>query len=149
MTQPELDGYLRAQSDVLPALSRTVSDAAAIFYSSAGKAKALACLVKEIVENPQQQALAEDIKSRYFILTDRFWSQEETLECGRGFVDIDDAECSEDDVGITCTALRSFRKAHKAMLTSRKNLTLLSQEAHERGHAAAAEAISDLLKAAQ
>lgn len=149
MTQSELEGYLKAQSDVLPALSSSMIDATAIFYSSAGKTKALACLVKEIVENPQQQALAEDIKSRYFILTDRFWSEAEAQECGRGFVEIDDAECSEDDVGITCTALRSFRKVHKAMLTSRRNLTLLSQEVRERGNAAAAQAISDLLKAAR
>ena len=149
MTQPELDGYLRAQSDLLPALSSTVLDSAAIFYSSAGKTKALACLVKEIVENPKQRALAEDIKRRYFILTDRFWSEAEVQECSRGFIEIDNAYCSEDDVAITCTAWRSFRKAHKGMLTSRKNLTLLSQEVRERGHAAVAQAISDLVKAAQ
>jgi len=149
MTQPELDGYLRAQSDVLPALSSSMIDSAAIFYSNAGKQKALACLVKEIVENPQHQELADDLKNRYFILTDRFWSEAETQECARGFVEIDNAECADNDVGITCTALRSFRSVRNALLTTRKNLTLLSQEARERGNAAAAEAVSNLLKAAR
>ena len=149
LTQPELDGYLKAQSDVLPALGSSMIDSAAIFYSNAGKQKALACLVKEIVENPQQQALAEDLKNRYFILTDRFWSEAEAQECARGFVEIDNAECADNDVGITCTALSSFRKLRNAMLTTRKNLTLLSEEARNRGNAAAAEAVNDLLRAAR
>lgn len=149
MTQPELDGYLKAQSDVLPALSSSMIDSAAIFYSNAGKQKALACLVKEIVDNPQQQELADDLKNRYFILTDRFWSEAEAQECARGFVEIDNAECADNDVGITCTALRSFRNIRGALLTTRKNLTLLSQEARERGNTAAAEAVGDLLKAAR
>ncbi len=146
MTQAEMDGYLKAQSDVLPALSSTLLDSAAIYYSHAGKQRALACLVKSIVDDPNQKELAEDLKSRYFILTDRFWSEEEAKQCAQGFVDLNDAECEQNDTSITCTALKSFQTVRAAMYTTRMNLTLLSQEAHERGNKAATDALNGLLK---
>lgn len=149
MTQPEMDGYLKAQADVLPALQTTLLDTAAIFYSHAGKQKALACLVKDIVNDPNQKELAEDLKNRYYTLTDRFWSESEASQCAQDFVEIDDAECSQDDISITCTALKSFRTVQAAMRTARKNLTLLSDEAHRRGSTASADAIKGLLDAAR
>jgi hypothetical protein len=149
MTQPEMDGYLRAQADIIPALQTTLLDTAAIFYSSAGKQRALACLVKEIVEDPKQKELAEDLKSRYYILTDRFWSESEANQCAHDFVEIDDAECADNDISMTCTALRSFRTVQAAMRTTRKNLMLLSEEAHKRGSKASADAVQGLLDAAR
>lgn len=147
MTQLEMDGYVRAQTDVLPAISSTMIDAASIYYSAAGKQRALACLVKSVIDDPTQKELAEELKDRYFVLADKFWTEDEAKECDRGFVEIDDAQCNDTDTTIRCTALKSFRAARSAFITSRRNLTLLSQEARERGNKAASEAVQDLLSA--
>ncbi|NBW81379.1 hypothetical protein EBR21_06460 [bacterium] len=147
MTQGEFNGFLQAQHDLLPALKTTFLDTGAIYYSAAGKRHALACLVKEISEDPAQKELSEDLKLRYYTLTDKLWSADEAKECEKGFVDIDEAECAQDDLTIACTSLRSFRAARSAINTARKNLNLLSQEAKERGNQSAIDAVNGLLDA--